>query len=217
MNSPFEKRVCLTICICQLTAVLSCVSIVYLTVAVYVPSYRLLNSGFTADTVMCTTVSNRTVNCEGENSIPAWSSCGEWCLSKSSGTCTQISVDVRVNGTNILLEDCESEEVIWCDGIDPKKKSFECIMGDCAGLNGLFNCTVAASSVSATEAAHGSRCRDLTDVLACNLTSLDPEVHCNTKKACLKLEGLYQCREGHCSRVRPPFKCEKKCTGIKTG
>ncbi|CAG7821780.1 unnamed protein product, partial [Allacma fusca] len=26
-----------------------------------------------------------------------------------------------------------------------------------------------------------------------------------------------QCREGHCSRVRPPFKCEKKCTGIKTG
>ena len=121
MNSPFEKRVCFTICICQLTAVLSCVSIVYLTVAVYTPSYRALSSGFTENPVMCTTVENRSVpSCED-----SWSSCGEWCLSKSSGSCTQIYVDVRVNGTNILLEECEGEEVIWCDGIDPKKHSAE--------------------------------------------------------------------------------------------
>ena len=90
-------------------------------------------------------------------------------------------------------------------------------MGECAGLTGLFNCSVAPTSVGVTEAAYGARCRDLTDVLSCNLTSVDPEVHCNTKKACLNLTGLYLCKVGHCAKVRPPFKCEKKCTGIKTG
>ena len=128
MNTPFEKRICLTICICQLTAVLSCVSMVYLTVAVYMPSYRTLNSGFSESTVMCTTVSNQTIqNCEEEEGVPSWSSCGEWCLSKSSGTCTQIRVDVRRNGSNVRLEECDPAafDTKYCHGIDPKMKVYE--------------------------------------------------------------------------------------------
>lgn len=35
-----DKRICGSICLCQLTIVLSCVSIVYLSVAIYLPSYK---------------------------------------------------------------------------------------------------------------------------------------------------------------------------------
>lgn len=35
-----DKRICGSICFCQLTIVLSCVSIVYLSVAIYLPSYK---------------------------------------------------------------------------------------------------------------------------------------------------------------------------------
>lgn len=35
-----DKRICRAICLCQLTMVLSCVSIVYLSVAIYSPSLK---------------------------------------------------------------------------------------------------------------------------------------------------------------------------------
>jgi len=88
---------------------------------------KTYNSGFLEQTVMCTTVSNISVpNCElEEGALPTWTSCGEWCLSKSSGSCTQIRVDVRTNGSNIRLEGCDDVDLKYCHGIDPKKKDFE--------------------------------------------------------------------------------------------
>ena len=100
--------------------------------------------------------------------------------------------------------------------MNSRVSSFRCITGGCADLTGLYNCTLHPVSPGVTEAAYGARCRDLSTVLGCNLTSVDPEMHCKTKKSCRGLNGLYLCRKGHCSRVRPPFKCEKKCTGIRT-
>ncbi|CAG7832243.1 unnamed protein product [Allacma fusca] len=226
MNTPFEKKVCYTLCVCELTFVLSCVSIFYLTFAIYLPSYRQLNAGFSEQTVMCTTLSNITIeNCEvpespgSKSMVQTWYSCGEWCLSKSQGTCTQIRVDVRKNGTNVILEECDSEmeDVIYCDGVDPKQETKECITGGCSDITGLYNCTMLPVSDGVTETTHGAYCRDVTLVLGCNLTSTDPAVHCKNKKACVHLNGLYLCRKGHCARVRPPFKCERKCTGIQTG
>lgn len=35
-----DRRICGSICLCQLTIVLSCVAIVYLSVAIYMPSYK---------------------------------------------------------------------------------------------------------------------------------------------------------------------------------
>ena len=128
MNSPFEKKICYTLCVCELTAVLSCVSIFYLTFAVYKPAYQQSTAGFSDQPVMCTTLSNETLeNCEIEPNVPSWMSCGEWCLSKSGGSCVQIRVDVRTNGTNVRLEECETEmeDVIYCDGIDPKQETKE--------------------------------------------------------------------------------------------
>lgn len=107
-----DKRICGSICLCQLTIVLSCVSIVYLSVAIYLPSYkyeqfltfrklfsidrilhsRAFQSGFEATPVMC-----QTVNTTIANNCP-WASCGEWCLTKTGGFCTQIHATVRRNG-----------------------------------------------------------------------------------------------------------------------
>lgn len=119
-----DKRICGSICLCQLTIVLSCVSIVYLSVAIYLPSYkykatptrlwdfdfflltpvccsyRAFQSGFEATPVMC-----QTVNTTIANNCP-WASCGEWCLTKTGGFCTQIHATVRRNGTDIQLENC---------------------------------------------------------------------------------------------------------------
>ena len=48
---PQDNRICGTICVCQMTLVLSCVAIVYLTVAIYVPAHNIFNAGIEADPV----------------------------------------------------------------------------------------------------------------------------------------------------------------------
>ncbi|OXA50724.1 Protein tipE [Folsomia candida] len=215
MNTPFEKRICYTICICQMTAVLSCVSLVYLTVAIYSPAYRTLHSGFLEDAVMCTTISNKSIpNCEVDGKS-SWGSCGEWCLSKSSGSCTQILVDVRWNGTNIRLEQCSAVDVKYCDGINPKMEVKSCIQGECSELHGIYNCSTGASSATGDKT--GAQCRNLTSVLACTLTTLDVNKTCNTKTSCADLEGLYDCKYGVCAKILPPYKCDKRCISIRTG
>jgi hypothetical protein len=52
---PQDGKICGTICVCQMTLVLSCVAVVYLTVAVYVPAQKAFNSGIEPDPVMCIT------------------------------------------------------------------------------------------------------------------------------------------------------------------
>lgn len=63
---PQDNRICGTICICSMTAVLSSVAIVYLTVAIYMPYTRAIASGIDPVPIMCTTT--RAVNkdnCDG--------------------------------------------------------------------------------------------------------------------------------------------------------
>lgn len=95
-----NKAIILGICLCQLTVVLSIVSFIYLSVAIYMPSHRAFNSGFESDPVTCqTTELKMAINC-------SWASCGEWCLTKTSGFCPQIYTNVRRNASDIVLENC---------------------------------------------------------------------------------------------------------------
>ncbi|XP_037822995.1 uncharacterized protein LOC119611486 [Lucilia sericata] len=96
-----DKRICRAICLCQLTMVLSCVSIVYLSVAIYAPSFKAFKSGFELDPVMC-----QTIQSDMPDSHCSWASCGEWCLTRTSGFCPQIYSIVRRNGTDIQLNNC---------------------------------------------------------------------------------------------------------------
>lgn len=103
-----DRRICGSICFCQLTVVMSCVALVYLTVAIYMPSHRAFKSGIEPQAVMCQTVSTNLVNnCN-------WASCGEWCLTKTSGFCPQIHVTVRRNGTDVQWQGCRNLNLISC-------------------------------------------------------------------------------------------------------
>lgn len=92
--------------------------------------------------------------------------------------------------------------------------SSRCINGECASLHGIFNCTKGPGSPTGEQ--QGAICKNLTSVLSCNLTTTDQPIVCNTRKACLHFDGLYECNYGECARVRPPFKCEKRCIAINT-
>lgn len=61
---------------------------------------RAFKSGFELDPVMC-----QTVDRQMPNNCP-WASCGEWCLTRTSGFCPQIHSVVRRNGTDIQLNNC---------------------------------------------------------------------------------------------------------------
>lgn len=95
-----DGKICGTICICQMTMILSCVSFVYLGVAIYLPSHKAFSAGIDPTPVMCHTVDNTlSKNC-------TWASCGEWCLTKHTGICPQFYVSVRQNGTDITFKNC---------------------------------------------------------------------------------------------------------------
>lgn len=103
-----DRRICGSICFCQLTVVASCVALVYLTVVIYLPSHRAFTSGIDPVPVMCQTVDTVMINnC-------AWASCGEWCLTKTTGFCPQIHVLVRRNGTDLLFDNCTDIVSVNC-------------------------------------------------------------------------------------------------------
>lgn len=69
---------------------------------------RAFNAGFEPEPVMCQTTNSTLVNnCN-------WASCGEWCLTKTSGFCPQIYATTRRNGTDLLLENCTQISTISC-------------------------------------------------------------------------------------------------------
>jgi hypothetical protein len=103
-----DRRICGSICFCQLTVVTSCVALVYLTVAIYIPSHRAFKSGMEPVPVTCQTInSTNPRNCQ-------WASCGEWCLTKTSGFCPQMLVTVRRNGTDMELQNCSRLHSFAC-------------------------------------------------------------------------------------------------------
>jgi hypothetical protein len=106
-----DRRICGSICFCQLTVVMSCVALVYLTVAIYIPSHRAFKSGIEPVPITCQTIkSSNPRNCQ-------WASCGEWCLTKTSGFCPQMIVTVRRNGTDMQLENCSRLQSFACPAV----------------------------------------------------------------------------------------------------
>uniref|UniRef100_A0A6V7KJ94 Uncharacterized protein n=1 Tax=Bracon brevicornis TaxID=1563983 RepID=A0A6V7KJ94_9HYME len=198
---PQDNRICGTICICQMTAVLSSVALVYLTVAVYMPSTRAFASGITEVPVMCTTI--RTVNADSCD----WGSCGEWCLSKTSGPCAQIHVNLRHNGSTILLANCTNTTNKTCYGIDQENaKKAKCIADECRNLTGTFNCTAGF-------------CMNVTDAFECTFSDTDPPMKCSGKRGkitCIAIDGLFNCNRGTCERIRTPYNCDRRCVDIPT-
>lgn len=198
---PQDTRICGTICVCQMTAVLSSVAIVYLTVAIYMPTMREFQSGISEKPVICTTTRNvSSQKCD-------WSSCSEWCLSKPSGGCAQIYVNIRHNGSALLLHNCSHIVNKTCFGFDPENaKKYTCIRDECKTLTGTFNCTEGV-------------CINITDAFRCEFRNTEEPLRCNEhrgKVTCMAIGGLNSCVRGLCSRILEPYNCDRRCVDIPT-
>lgn len=198
---PQDQRICGTICVCQMTLVLSSVALVYLTVAIYMPSTRAFKSGIDQTPVMCTTT--RAVNKDNCD----WGSCGEWCLSKTSGACIQIFVNLRNNGTNLSFPNCTNSANKTCYGIDQDRADkARCINDECKNLTGTFNCTA-------------GQCLNITDAFECVFKNTDSPVKCSGRRGkinCMDITGLYYCIRGTCRKIRTPYNCDRRCLDIPT-
>lgn len=198
---PQDGRICGTICICQMTLVLSSVALVYLTVAIYVPSTRAFQSGIFEDPVMCTTT--KTVLAETCD----WGSCGEWCLSKTSGSCMQILVNLRHNGSSLTFVNCTTVITITCYALEDEEiRKYECIYDHCKNINGTFNCT-------------NGVCLDITTEFECIFKETEAPLKCSGRRGkitCFALEGLYTCKKGVCMKIKTPYNCYRKCVDYPT-
>lgn len=198
---PQDTRICGTICICQLTLVLSTVALVYLTVAIYMPSTRAFKSGIAEVPVMCTTT--RALHQE----YCDWGSCGEWCLSKTSGACIQIFVNLRNNGSSLTFANCTNSANKTCYGIDQENaKKARCIADECKNLTGTFNCTM-------------GMCINITDAFECVFHNTDLPLKCSGRRGkitCIDLDGLFSCSRGTCRKIRTPYNCDRRCVDIPT-
>ena len=104
MMNPRERAVCCTLCLFLAVSVLSAVALVYLTVIIYLPAQRELQSGIGETSVMCTTIERK--NITDDITACKWSSCSEWCLSKGGGACTHIYVRKVFQGEHLDELDC---------------------------------------------------------------------------------------------------------------
>jgi hypothetical protein len=199
---PQNGKICGTICICQMTLVLSCVAIVYLTVAIYMPAHKAFSSEIVETPVMCTTT-----KAVLQDSC-SWGSCGEWCLSKGTGACLQVFVNLRRNGSSISFGNCTTPPVNrTCYGIDTETaKNFTCIKDECKNLTGMFNCSKGV-------------CHNITDAFECEFHNTDPVVKCSGRRGkvtCMEIHGMFHCNRGACERIKAPYNCDRRCLNIVT-
>lgn len=193
-----DKRICGSICFCQLIIVFSCVSLIYLTVAIYIPSYRAFNSGFETTPVMCQTINTST------NNNCSWASCGEWCLTKTSGFCPQIHVTTRQNGTNLMLKNCTSFYSVECPEADLELMTvYNCNNGtECSSLYGVFNCSL-------------GHCKNMSEIYKCHHKA-DGFVVDNDRDN-TKLNGFFECKGSKCTKIKRHFNCDRICPKIVRG
>ncbi|XP_066247293.1 uncharacterized protein Teh4 [Euwallacea similis] len=190
-----DKRICGCICFCQLVVVLSSVSLIYLTVAIYMPAYRAFRSGFEEKPVMCQTINTSMINnC-------SWASCGEWCLTRTSGFCPQIHATARQNGTSVMLTKCESFNTSVCPPINfGSLKRYNCNNGtECAVLKGVFNCSLG----------HCLNLSQIFDFDGCHYKADGFTVDSDKDNA--KLNGYFECKGSKCTKIKRVFSCHRIC------
>ncbi|KAG8039004.1 hypothetical protein G9C98_003311 [Cotesia typhae] len=192
-----DRRICGGICFCQFTIVISCVSLVYLTVAIYMPSHRAFNAGIDPEPVMCQTVNATLVN------YCAWASCGEWCLTKTTGFCPQIHATVRRNGTDLVLENCTKFATVSCPQVNLLKlKRYNCNNGsECGSLTGVFNCSL-------------GHCANMSELVLCHHKA--DGIIVDSEKDNMKLNGFFDCQNSRCTKIKRPFSCDRYCPRINS-
>lgn len=112
-----EKYLCLTLFCTMMLSVMSAVAIIYAIVIIYVPAKKVLESNLSGPK-MCTTLDmegNLTQDDPNIDVCKGWTSCVEWCLSKSNKECSHVWAATRELGTEIYWESCDFTEGSFVD------------------------------------------------------------------------------------------------------
>ena len=192
----------------------------YLTVIVILPSKKELAMEIDINPIMCSTVNvvnvNRLVNKDGTPVKCEWASCREWCLSKDSNMCTQITARPRERGPSFYVEDCEIDEVIEdCSALDVEATvPLRCKKGDCRGMDGLYDC----------DKEKLNECKLLVPAYTCVSNNISHEtIICDEgfyyEEGCKKrLDGVVFCELGECINLYDfdnYTQCNRSCTELK--
>jgi len=153
---------------------------------------------------MCQTSQSRHIDNDIE--LCKSTSCAEWCLSKGGGSCDQLFVSVRQNGTDVNFQECHKVFEKHC----PKYESTDELLSnckkdkECTELTGMFECELGI-------------CRNITSVYTCTWETWEQEEeqNCFYKRNCVELDGMFNCSKGRCSRLTN-WSCERLCDGIPT-
>lgn len=198
-----------------MVAILSGVALLYLSMIVVVPSMRELEQEFMTTPIMCKTLltedlARKPSKPESPTSCD-WTTCGEWCLSKGSGTCVQIYVMARRNGSKVTFRDCVDISDNNCSALNvTKTRNYKCKKGECTDISGLFNCT---------KDLENNDCKEITPAFVCNNRRINPKTIECLEKCSDPLEGVYSCRNGKCQgleKVKDYMTgCERKCTNLE--
>ncbi|XP_045117723.1 uncharacterized protein LOC123508234 isoform X1 [Portunus trituberculatus] len=210
-----EKQICCGICICQLTAILSGVSLLYLAVIVIIPSKNELSMDFNMTPIMCTTVLAEDIALKDTKpdtpDACSWTTCGEWCLSKGSGTCMQIHVMARNNGSKVNFRNCVDTLDQNCSALNVSNtRNYKCKNGECKDITGLFHCT---------KDIENNDCKEITPAFICRDKRINPKsIECK-EKCSDPLDGVYSCKNGKCQQLEKVKhylrECERKCTDLE--
>ena len=219
MQGP-EKVVCCSLCLCLAVAVLSSVSLVYLTFIVYLPAKKEMESGLLEIPVICTTVERlETDHCNwrGNQQIillgslaGEWASCFEWCLSKPNN-CVQLWAAVRKNGSELIWSGCREVS----DNIYPVQdkelvEDMECENRDedCEGVNKRFK----------EKCLYYRDCPPDDEPFVCEqkqCVSRREVRNCKRDGQCVDLEHQYLCHNGLCQNLSRVMECHYTQTGDK--
>ena len=208
-----EKKLCCLVMLCQMTAILSGVAMLYLAVIVIIPSKTELQMGISISPIMCSTVHMENVNLltnpDGTPADCEWASCREWCLSKDPALCLQIHVRPRLKGANVTLEECETVNLDEnCSALNISwAVHHRCKKGECTELNGIYNC----------ERTEFNNCSYITPAYECRSNITREGILCTDEKCEKPLQGVYYCEMGECfqlSDVTDYKQCKRKCSDL---
>lgn len=197
-------RVCSVIFLCQILLLFSIVSMIYLCLAVYLPSFRSLTSGVDNSTdVICETI--RREHYTYANNVPGLCSCTAGCLRRKEGLgCYQIEVKVRNKGRSLLFQDCHNSTVSTCNS-EMNKNTFIVEEEDLREFTGIINTPNLFRNTY-----------NVTQLVSCNPIDKknSPEIiNCTTNNyKCNYRDGLYFCEQGICYKYQNPNQeCKLLC------
>ena len=210
-----DKALCTGIMLCQITAILSGVAMLYLAVIVIIPSKDELSMGISISPIMCSTIQMNNIDLRtNDDGTPAeckWASCREWCLSKDPARCLEIYVRPRFKGSTITLEDCDPRKTLnqQCSALNiSNAQSLRCKKGECKDLMGVYNCS---------RTLHND-CHYLTPAYDCrNQLKTNESIVCGEEKCVSPLEGVVWCDKGECwafTDTKTYTECERKCSNL---